>query len=250
MNICKNCDNHFTKEFCNKCGQKIPHKITMTHIAHELLHSFTHADKGFFHLLIQLFIRPGIVAKEYILEGKRKRYFMPFQYILIIGTLGAFVAVNSHYFSNTMSMIDKLNGPTSERQLKFIISFGGLISKYYNILILCQLPFFAFASYLIFKKYKLNYAEHLTFQTFISAQSTIISMLIMLIILLLKQSSIFLVPIVSAISFSYQIFAIKQFFNEKNLKGTIKATVSSFIGVILFSLVMTVFVIIFIKITA
>ena len=246
-NICANCSNHFSAEFCNKCGQKIPHKITMSHIGHELVHTFTHADKGFFYLLIQLFIKPGIVGREYILEGKRKKYFMPFQYIFIIGSIGTFVAVNSHFFSNTLSVIDRLNGPTSASQLKFITDFGGLISKYYNLIILIQLPFFAYASYLVFKKYKLNYAEHLTFQTFISAQSTIISMVTMLIILILKQSSIYLIPVVSAISFSYQIYATKQFFKINNFKGTIKATAAGLLGVIFFMIVMFVFVFFYIK---
>lgn len=249
MNICKNCDNPFTGEFCNECGQKVSHKITMGHIAHEFLHSFTHADKGFFHLLVQLFIRPGTVGREYIIEGKRKRYFMPFQYILIIGALAAFVAVNSHYFSNSMSTIDKLNGPTSANQLKFITSFGGFLSKYYNFLILFQLPFFAFGSYIVFKKHKLLYAEHLTFQTFITAQITIISMFIMLVIYVLKTTSVFLVPIISTITLSYQVYAVTQFFKERKFKGIIKAIVSTLIGIILFTIAMTVFVIVFIKVT-
>ena len=246
-NICANCNNHFSGEFCNKCGQKIPHKITMSHIGHELVHTFTHADKGFFYLLIQLFLKPGIVGREYILEGKRKKYFMPFQYIFIIGSIGTFVAVNSHFFSNTLSIIDKINGPTSSNQLKFITNFGGLISKYYNLLILFQLPFFAYASYLLFRKYKLNYAEHLTFQTFISAQTTIISMVIMLMILLLKQSSIFLVPLVSAISFSYQIYATKQFFKINNFTGSLRATAASILGAVFFMVVMLGVVFVYVK---
>ena len=247
-NICTNCNNRFTEDFCNKCGQKIAHKITMGHIGHELVHTFTHADKGFFHLLVQLFVRPGIVGREYILEGKRKKYFMPFQYIFIIGTIATFIAVNSHFFSNTLSVIDQMNGPTSAKQLKFITSFGGLMNKYYNLLILFQLPFFAFASYLIFRKYKLNYAEHLTFQTFISAQSAIISMAIMLVIFLLKQSAVFLVPVVSVFSFAFQIYATKQFFKENNILGTFKAIVSNILGLIFFMIVMLIFVFIYVKI--
>ncbi|HRD56577.1 MAG TPA: hypothetical protein PK504_00945 [Ferruginibacter sp.] len=68
--ICQNCNNEFNGEFCNQCGQKIVHRITMPHLWHDLIHAFTHADKGFFHLLIALFKKPGAVAREYILEGK------------------------------------------------------------------------------------------------------------------------------------------------------------------------------------
>lgn len=75
---CPNCNNVFTGAFCNGSGQKITHRITMNHMLHDAMHVFTHTDKGFFHMFLQLFYKPGIVAHEYILGGKRKRYFCLF----------------------------------------------------------------------------------------------------------------------------------------------------------------------------
>ena len=241
---CRNCDNHFTGHYCNNCGQKEAHRITMGHILHELVHAFTHADKGFFHLLLQLFVKPGIVAREYIVEGKRKRYFMPFQYILLIGAVAAFIAVNSHYIETTMKAI---GGDTiySGKQARFMQTISHYQSKYYNFLILLQLPFYSLATYLVYRKYKMNYAEHLTLQTFITAQTTILAMLVMLLIFLLGKPGIYLASIMSFVSTVFQIYAFRQFFGEKSLVGILKALLANILGMIFFVLFMGILIVIY-----
>ena len=244
--ICNNCSNHFSEDYCNKCGQKEAHKITMAHIGHEVLHSFTHADRGFLHLLLQLFIRPGVVAREYIVEGKRKRYFLPFQYILIIGTVAAFVAINSHYFETAISVF---NDAESENKARLIHKTTLFVSKYYNFVILFQLPFFSLGTYIIFRKYHFNYAEHLTLQTFITAQTTIIVMIVMLTIFLTKSPGVSALPIMSLFSFAFHIFANTQFFREQNFKGILKALLSNILGIIFFAIFMLLVLFVFAFIT-
>jgi hypothetical protein len=230
---CKNCGNPFTASFCNACGQKVAHRITMRHIWHDIVHAFTHADKGIFHLFLQLFIRPGIVAREYIIEGKRKRYFNPFQYILIIGSIAAFVAVNSHFMENTMAA---MSGPvpTSGRQAAFMKSVSQFQNKYYNLNILLQLPFIAFASFLWFRKFRINYAEHLTLQTFVGSQTAIFGMLMMLVVAAAGKSGFYIGTVMSLFSMAFQVFAYKQFFMEPGSKGILRAVASVITGVIFF----------------
>src|SRR3954471_590669 len=101
--LCKNCENEYTEDFCNRCGQKTPHRISMQHIGHDLLHAFTHADKGVVHLFIQLFKHSGGVEREYIIEGKRKKYLRPLQYLLIIASIAVFIVLASHLMDHTMA---------------------------------------------------------------------------------------------------------------------------------------------------
>ncbi len=244
IHTCSNCDNEFSKDYCNNCGQKLAHKITMSHIGHELLHSFTHADKGFLYLFIQLFIRPGKVAREYIAEGKRKRYFLPFQYILIIGTLAAFVAVNSHYFETAITVINGADAETANKA-RLMHKLTTFLSKYFNFLILLQLPFFTLATFIAYRKYRFNYAEHLTLQTFITAQTTVITMLVMLLIFFIKKSGIYVVPFMSLFSFSFQIFANSQFFKEQHFKGILKALLANILGTIFFIVFMMIAIFLF-----
>ena len=231
--LCTNCGNAFQGTFCNQCGQKLTHRITMAHIGHDMLHAFTHADKGFFFLFIQLFKRPGIVAREYIIEGKRKKYFMPFQYMLIIGTIAAFVAVNSEFIEQTTRAL----GDTqhySGRQMAFIQKVNAWQSKYYNIMILFQLPFYALASFLVFKRHRLNYAEHLTLQTFVTAQVTVIAMMVMLFVAIIGRSGAQLLGFLAVITATFQIIAYVQFFKAGSFKGVVKALLVNLIGILLF----------------
>ena len=231
--VCSNCDNSFTGNFCNHCGQKTVHRITMAHIGHDLVHAFTHTDKGFFHLMLQLFVKPGIVAREYIAEGKRKRYFSPFQYIIIIGAIGAFVAVNSHFIETTTQAIGGSAG-YSAKQLAFTQKINTLQSRYYNFMILLQLPFYALATLIIFRKHRFNYAEHLTLQTFITAQTTIIAMLVMLTIFLLGKTGLYLAIIMSLLSTGFHVYAYSQFFKENKFKGILKGLFANILGMFFF----------------
>ena len=48
--LCKNCGNEYSENYCNRCGQKTVHRITLSHVGHEVVHAVTHADKGIIHL--------------------------------------------------------------------------------------------------------------------------------------------------------------------------------------------------------
>jgi Protein of unknown function (DUF3667) len=243
QHICANCGNTFTDEFCNHCGQKISHRITLKHIFHDIAHAFTHADKGLLNLFLQLFARPGIVAREYIVEGKRKKYFNPFQYILILGSIAVFVAVNSHFIQTTMETIQP-TGNVSKRQLEFMHTVSAYQTKYYNIMILLQLPFFALGSYWVYRKYKFNYAEHLTLHTFITAQTTLISMITMLIIAVSGKPGVYIAAIMSLLSIVYLVFAFTQFFQERTFIGVLKGIAAYIVGFLMSALVMLLIVII------
>jgi len=234
--ICPNCNNEFTGQFCNVCGQKEVHRITMSHLWHDLAHAFTHTDKGFFYMMGQLFVRPGEVAREYIIEGKRKRYFLPLQYLIILGTIATIIVVNSHFVENTVKSMQHLTGANgySARQAAFMQKITLLQSKYYNIMILIQLPFYALSAFIFYRrKHKLNYAELLTLQTFVTGQHTLIAMVLMLFIFLTNSPNYINIAMFLA-SISYQVWVYMQFFKEKTFVGFLKALGSYVFGVIFF----------------
>ena len=242
--ICCNCDNHFIGDYCNKCGQKTTHRITMGHLGRDVIHSFTHTDKGFFHLLIKMFVKPGVVAREYIAEGKRKRYFTPFEYILIVGTIATFVAANSDFIESTTAAINS-NAGYSVRQVAMMQKIKEYQTKYYNFLILMQLPFYALATSIVYKKFRYNFAEHLTLQTFTTAQSTVISTLLKLSIFITGKTTGTMISLMGFVTTSFQIFAFMQFFKEKSFKGFFKALLANTIGILLFIFFIAILVIIY-----
>ncbi len=156
--------------FCAACGQRATvHRITLKHFVHEGFHAFTHTDKGIFHLLKSLAINPGSTARAYIL-GKRKSYFNPFTFFLIL--MGLFVLSNSLFKPAGKKLEPDArvlqNMPSSQARTKYV----GMISrvnkanavfqKNGNVVAMIAVPFISFLSWLFFRKRGFNYAEHLT----------------------------------------------------------------------------------------
>ncbi|HQY20254.1 MAG TPA: DUF3667 domain-containing protein [Ignavibacteria bacterium] len=168
---CKNCGNDFTGKFCNECGQKnVDGRITIREILHNFIHSFTHIDSGIFFLIKELFIRPGAVVREY-LSGKRKKYFNPFQFLIIAIAIAAFLAVKFTLFGPNIDpdTIEALNS-----QQRFWLLFNKFIYRNFNLILFLSVPVAAVYSRLIFRKSGYNYAEHLVFNTFLAAERTVL----------------------------------------------------------------------------
>jgi hypothetical protein len=156
--ICLNCQTpiHTKDKFCKNCGQKAnTHRLSMHDIGHELLHAFTHADKGILFLIKELIQHPGFVIKEYI-EGKRKKYFSPFTFLLIIVGISTLAMNWSGFIAENPAYAKMPNNPVKD-----------FFTKHVNIVILLNVPLLAMFNTLFFYK-QLNYAENLVVAAFTS----------------------------------------------------------------------------------
>jgi len=183
---CLNCETLLTADdhYCPNCGQKTnTHRLTLKHIVHEFLHTFTHADIGFLGMMADLAKRPGLVAREYV-EGKRKKYFSPFTFfILSIGIL-----VTSTHFFHALDrdvqpdprVVAQLSAPAKIKYLNQIerLNTGThFIGKNLNTAAMLLLPFYAFLSWVFFRGRGYNYSEllvgYMLFQSFVSIMQAI-----------------------------------------------------------------------------
>jgi len=216
---CKNCGNEFEGKFCNYCGQKnFEKRFTIKDILHDFFHSFTHVDSGIIFLFKELFFRPGIVAKEYI-EGKRKKYFSPLQYLVITVAVSTFLAVNFNLFGSRVdpSTIAGLN----DLQM-FFLKFQQFIYKYYNLILFVSVPIGAFYSYLFFKKSGYNYAENLVFNSFIAGQRNIIYILLTPFLYFFMNKWFIIIGLYFLLWLVYFGFAFVQFFGGKKSHTILK----------------------------
>jgi hypothetical protein len=94
--VCLNCDAALTQgdAYCAHCGQKaFVNRLTVREIVRDFLHELVHVDRSALSLVHMLLIRPGYVARDYV-DGKRKRYFGPFAFlVVIVGIASAVIAV-------------------------------------------------------------------------------------------------------------------------------------------------------------
>jgi hypothetical protein len=234
---CKNCEVALQPEFdyCPKCSQKAQlHRLSMHEVIHEGVHYFTHADKGLFQLIRDLILKGGVVAREYV-GGRRKKYFPPLNFFLIVAALNLF-AINADEKSERPDIAREeamqhyhVKSPEErkaflriyERQVEAI----DFIKHNSNKTVLVMLPLMAFIFWLFYKKGPYNFTEHLIAVMFMYGFCTFIFVVFSLINLLVKID----VNYIYAFTLLLQLFYFAQFYYRfmGNTKR-IRAYVASF----------------------
>ncbi len=170
--LCKNCDGPILEgqRFCGSCGQRSQiHRFGVHDLTHELIHYFTHADKGLFTLLRELALRGGAVAREF-LDGRRRRHFSPLNFFLIVAAVLVFImsfqpvpnaanvlAENPRIAAITDPEIRQAALAMMERRANAI----AVLNRYANLLAMAALPLTALAMWLFFRKRGYSFTEHL-----------------------------------------------------------------------------------------
>lgn len=170
--ICKNCNTFYSEHFnyCPNCSQKSKlHRLTFGDIVHEGVHYFTHADKGLFQLIRDLSIKRGLVAYEYI-EGKRKKYFPPLNFFLLIAAVFVFMSTLKTVpqdvpITQAYPEVAAIQDPVKKQEAIEVYQRKNDVryfsDRYSNLLAMLSLPMTALVFWLFYRKAKYNYIEHL-----------------------------------------------------------------------------------------
>ncbi len=106
---CANCQYQFdgVDNYCPNCGQENhSHHAPFKHIFIELIESLTHFDTKFFATVKALFLKPGLLTKDYI-EDKRARYVPPVRLYIFVSFIFFFLL---SLLSNNDKEIDSSDG--------------------------------------------------------------------------------------------------------------------------------------------
>lgn len=208
---CKNCNHHFKGNFCPHCGQSAKvEAIGVKYFLHDIPHSVFHIDKGFFYTFRELLFRPGKTLREY-LAGKRVKHFRPFAYVVLMATL---YIVLAGVIKKATVFLGKQTGIN--------ISFGevGFFKQYLSVFFFIMIPFASFATWIVLRKEKYNYWEHFLVNTYLTAQMSILLLMVQIYtsikILLLKNEykEISYVWFITGFLF-YIVFVFKNMLNPK-----------------------------------
>lgn len=168
--VCGNCASPHpeTFKFCPECGQKTTlHRLSFHDLWHEGVHYFTHADKNIFSLVKQLATQRGAVAREFI-AGKRKTYFSPFNFFMIIAAVFVFAATlgQSKTLPNvrTLPQVQSIENPEAREKMAGVLERKEKVvrftDQYSNLMAMMSLPLTALVFWLFFKRAGFNYVEH------------------------------------------------------------------------------------------
>jgi len=157
---CLNCGHSFKGNFCPNCGQKaIVRRITAAVLVTDVIHFFTHIEKGFLFTTRSFLVRPGISSLNY-LAGKRKQFQTPVSFFLI--WTGLYILLHNTvikylHLELAVSAISKYNiGEQSD------IFFR----NHFSLFIIPIIIFSAFLIYLFLARPKYNFIEMLALSLF------------------------------------------------------------------------------------
>ncbi|MCG8328886.1 MAG: DUF3667 domain-containing protein [Chitinophagales bacterium] len=243
---CSNCSAPLTGPYCAQCGQKDQkERLSLKIIFQSAIESLTNVERGFWYTMKQLSYRPGNVARDY-LAGKRKLYYNPLRYLILIVAANAIIMVSTGYYDRQYEAMQYwqssfLEGQSDTDQtasidenIKKTARVREATKKYLNIIALLTLPFIGFVSYLGFRKRQYNYAEHLALNAFWNAQSALFSLFILLLSALSPYLLILSFGIILIINIIYYSIGYKQLFELSYGKALLKAVVTLIGGFFLF----------------
>jgi len=146
---CLNCSHSISDEFCAHCGQKADTARITVHslIKNDILGSIWHVEAKFFHTLKNIVFSPGTTAMNYI-SGKRIRYN---NFISLLLILFGFNVLSYHYYEKFAP---------AEILTDDVIYMKDFFSKYSKVILFVIIPMLGMNGYFLFKKIKLNIAEH------------------------------------------------------------------------------------------
>ncbi|MBC7921204.1 MAG: DUF3667 domain-containing protein [Ferruginibacter sp.] len=212
--------------YCPGCGQKTPwRRFTLLDAFREFSQAFTDLDRGFLHLIKQLAFRPGIVAREYVLEGKRKRYFNPFSLLLLV--LGLYLSVNA--LTNPYTKAGRIPQPPAARQSRPVDppasgpairerqrKVQALLEEYTNLVGLLAIPVLALV-YSLYFRHRIYYAEHLVANVLFASYYSIVSLLATLLLGLFFRAYLgFLNSFLLLFQWGYLTLAYYQFLSYRH----------------------------------
>ena len=252
---CPNCGSSNINKFCSNCGQKIYKKRFTLKGFFGVVGNALNIEKGFLHTAVWMFYNPGIVINNY-LKGKTKSYFNPLNYILIVAGIYAFLVLSLDILDRTIEATNEIIGTdtmqASPEVLEFQKKWIEFIKSYVNFIPILMIPFAGLFSKWYYAKRKLYYGEHLIINTFIFAQSILISVIIS------PLASVFpglieVFPLINIcytlIYFSYALFKIFKQSIVKAIFGSIVIYFGGFIFFMLFIMIALILAIVIMKLT-
>jgi hypothetical protein len=182
----------------------------MREIGHDLVHAITHADHSIFALIRALLTRPGFVARDYI-EGKRKRHFGPFAFLVIAVSLASAAIL----ISGVEWFAPFRHGRAGE-----------VLQRHINLVILVQAPLLAAMCALFFQAARRSFAEHLVLAAYASGFRALFIALVetpLLAATVEDGADPWLVTGFLAIWCAYFAFAAAQFYDGSRTWSVVKA---------------------------
>lgn len=209
--VCRNCGHPIADHYCSHCGQRrLQGRLTVRSAAQELLGQLLGWESGFFHTVLELWRRPGNVIRGYI-AGHRRPYTGPFKYLAIWIAAFAilFALVDFDDYAPPERVLDTSEiaalGLPSELPT-WVHDFDRQVRRYSNLVYLITLPMVAGVTRVVFRRSGFNYAEHVVFNAYVAAQSSMLLLVFVLVSLSWLSARTYFLWVVSQLALGLVYF--------------------------------------------
>lgn len=189
--------------------------------------------------------QPGVVVRNFI-DGNTRKYAHPFRFVFIWASLSAIIGVYFNVFEESGMMFNRMMGQ-SEKQLEFAHKIMLRMKQYMSFVIMAMIPFIALGSYIVTKRKKFNYAEHLVLMAYSNGISIVIGIPIMFLYSYVEDTSW-----LTSFSLLIGVIVIGRVFsktmNDNLLMGMIKYFFSFLLGLIIQTVFLFIALIVIVKV--
>ena len=235
---CLSCQQPLVGRYCAECGQSagLKARITINDLVHDIPHSIWHVDHGVLYTLRELLLRPGDTLRRY-LAGERSRFFRPLTLLLLLGGLATFLMAAFHL--DYLPQKSNAGATASEREMaQGMAEVSAFIYKYFSWFTIAMLPVYAWLSWMLLRRLRLHYAEHLLVNAFLLSAALLVQIgLLPLFKLIPSHSQLFKILTFTeqAVLPLYQAWALNQLARPAYVGGgrVARAVLIAFLGLIL-----------------
>lgn len=172
--------HHTGVNYCSSCGAKvITQRLTFRHLWREMIERAFNLDNSLTRTFRDMSLRPEVVIQAF-LDGTRKRYLHPLNYLGIALTLsGVLLFLIQKIFDGDIFLKAMESGPSAEASQRMV----DFLMDYSTFIFLGYIPILAIGAYLVLNKRQLNLAESFIAFIYLLAHWSILSFPVSLMIL-------------------------------------------------------------------
>lgn len=162
---CLNCGTYVPETYCTHCGQVYHNNdLSVKSLLKEWYKKQRHHVEVFILTTRHLITQPETVIKSYW-AGKRKTYYNPFNYFVLIGSVMSFMMIKFGTFDpETMAQgsnafNESMGIPANEKAEAMNMEWMQWVQGHFNLVLMFTVPFYAMGLRFLFRKRKHNLGE-------------------------------------------------------------------------------------------
>jgi len=212
-------------------------RISLQHIG-EVILAQLNLERGLAYTIRRLVRTPRAAMQEYLFENRR-RMVAPLPLLLLTVGIATFLSYQFLDLETELALRPEQEGawntiPAGMRTaLQFLLSFS---RQYFNLVLISAIPFQALASFYVFGKQQLYFAEHLVINTYIYSIQTLLVIPLMLLIYWLPSLETAIGGGIGALSIGYLFYAFILIFEQNWQIGIVKTLLTYFLAQTLYGL--------------